>query len=79
MDAAELLALYDWAPGKCFRHPELGEVETAHLTHLHPRHGSAKDVRACRSCVLDLEEERRRAAERAGGEYQPGRAGDGDG
>lgn len=78
MDTAALLALYDWAPGRCFRHPELGEVETAHLKQLHPRRGPAQDVRACKACVLELETERRRAAERAGREYQPGRAGDGD-
>lgn len=75
MEPAELLALYEWAAGICFRHPGLGEVETAHLKTLHPRTGEELDIRGCRECVLILEGQRERASARSGCSYQPGRLG----
>lgn len=75
MDPAALFALYEWKAGLCFRHPEQGEVQTTHLVTLHPRTGEELDIRACHACVLLLEGQRERAAERSGGPYQPGQLG----
>lgn len=75
MAPEEILALYDWRSGTCFRHPNLGRVETAHVKTLHPRTGEGLDIRACKGCVLKLEGERQRAAEQSGGRYRPGRLG----
>lgn len=75
MDSQEILSLYEWTSGVCFRHPSLGETSTATVTTLHPR-GADDDieVRACRACVLDMEAARERAAARAGAPYRPGPA-----
>lgn len=75
MDPAAIFALYEWAAGTCFRHPELGEVQTAHLTTLHPRTGAELDIRGCRDCLLLLERQREQAANRSGTPYQPGQLG----
>lgn len=75
MEPAELLALYEWAAGTCFRHPGLGQVDTAHLKTLHPRTGENLDIRGCQECVLVLEGQRERAASRSGGSYNPGQLG----
>ncbi|MWA08694.1 hypothetical protein [Streptomyces sp. BA2] len=76
MDSEEILALYTWAPGVCFRHPAAGEVETATVKKVHPRHGGEEEVRACRTCVLVIERDRREAALKAGLPYEPGHAGE---
>jgi hypothetical protein len=73
MDSREILSLYEWTPGLCFRHPSRGQVDTTPISTLHPRTGRAMQVRACRACVTDMESARRRAAEKAGVPYQPGR------
>ncbi|WP_327413707.1 hypothetical protein [Streptomyces sp. NBC_01233] len=75
MEPAELLPLYEWAAGTCFRHPGLGQVETAHLKTLHPRTGEELDIRGCRECVMTLEAQRERAAVRSGSVYEPGHLG----
>ncbi|MFI8872532.1 hypothetical protein [Streptomyces sp. NPDC055243] len=77
MDDEAILALYDWALGACFRHPVAGEVETTTVKKVHPRHGGEEEVRACRTCVLAIEDDRRVAALKAGLPYAPGHAGEG--
>jgi hypothetical protein len=78
MDGEEILPLYPWESGTCFRHPQAGEVDTTCIAVLRPQHGDAREIRACRACVLAMECDRRRAAERAGLKYEPGRLADGD-
>lgn len=70
MDDREILSLYQWAPGACFRCA--GDGETTRLQILTPPAGGNYDVRACRDCLLDLEAMTQRAAERAGCTYSPG-------
>ena len=72
MDREQILALYQWAPGTCFRHPATGETDTTLVEVIHPRAAADKEVRACRDCLLALEEIRRRAAEQACVPYSPG-------
>ncbi len=72
MDREQILNLYEWEPGVCFRHPGHGEVMTAHVGTLRPAAGGIQDVRACRECVVELEGERVEAARRLGKEYAPG-------
>lgn len=72
MTPDEILALYDWALGLCFRHPSRGEVDTTPVSTLHPRSEGALEVRACRDCVIEMEDVRQRAADRAGVPYEAG-------
>ncbi|WP_189389162.1 hypothetical protein [Streptomyces sp. SDr-06] len=72
MDSREILSLYEWTPGLCFRHPSRGEVDTTPVSTLHPRNDGALEVRACRDCVVEMEGVRRRAAEKAGVPYEAG-------
>lgn len=76
MDREEILSLYDWQPGVCFRHPGKGEVPTAHVKTIRPRAGGREDVRACEDCILELEAERRTIAGLEGGRYEPGHVGE---
>lgn len=76
MDRQQLLDLYEWEPGVCFRHPGKGEVPTAVVGVIHPRADSEKLVRACVDCVIAIEDMRREEAARSGGEYEPGRLGE---
>lgn len=76
MEREDLLSLYDWAPGMCFRHPLRGEIDTARIETLHPRSAPALEIRACRDCILDLECDRSLAARRAGLSYIPGQLGE---
>jgi hypothetical protein len=76
MDRQQILDLYDWRPGACFRHPSKGEVLTVHVQTIRPPAGGILDVRACEECVLAIEESRSRAAERRGEKYVPGRLGE---
>ncbi|MFJ7111832.1 hypothetical protein ACIQW4_01460 [Streptomyces albogriseolus] len=64
MDRLQILALYDWADGACFRHPCKGTVPTAVVGVLHPPAVGEREVRACAECVIALEEERRERARR---------------
>jgi hypothetical protein len=75
MDDEELLALYRWEPGVCFRHPSKGVVPTAHVETIRPLAGGLQDVRACRECVIDMEKRREALAARSGQAYTPGRLG----
>lgn len=76
MDRDEILALYEWQPGACFRHPSKGEVPTAVVGVFHPREGGERAVRACEDCVIAMEDIRREKAARAGSKYEPGRLGE---
>jgi len=76
MDRQEILDLYDWQPGVCFRHPERGEVPTAVVGVVHPRGTGEKEVRGCGDCVLAIEDMRREEAARSGSEYEAGHAGE---
>ncbi|MCX5158054.1 hypothetical protein OOK39_01900 [Streptomyces sp. NBC_00264] len=76
MDRQQILDLYSWAPGVCFRHPAEGVADTAVVKTIHPRTGPAEDVRACRPCVVAMEATRRVRAMELGLRYEPGRAGD---
>jgi hypothetical protein len=76
MDRQQILDLYEWEPGVCFRHPERGEVPTALVGVIHPRADGEKEVRGCEDCVIAIEDTRREAAARSGSEYRPGRVGE---
>ncbi|MFD5566679.1 hypothetical protein [Streptomyces cadmiisoli] len=74
MDRQQILDLYQWDDGICFRHPSRGPVVTAVVGTIHPRADGEKEVRACRDCVITMEDIRRENAARAGSDYQPGPA-----
>jgi hypothetical protein len=74
MDDEEILALYEWAPGSCFRCARTG-LDTASVKRIDTPAGVRYDVRACRDCVLAIERERQCQAQESGQEYMPGRAG----
>lgn len=73
-DDDEILGLYQWQTGTCFKCAHTG-IDTTRLREITTRAGVRYDVRACRDCVLALEGERRRIAEKQGREYVPGRLG----
>ncbi|MFF6847184.1 hypothetical protein [Streptomyces antimycoticus] len=74
MDRGEILGLYEWAIGVCFR-CATANTATTHLGEIDPPAGDHYDIRACEKCLVELEEERRRYAERTGREYTPGQLG----
>lgn len=76
MNRQQILDLYQWAPGICFRHPAKGEQSTTVVQHVHPRVGPEEDVRACADCVAELEQQRWVAARQEGIPYRPGHAGE---
>ncbi|MER5584144.1 hypothetical protein ABT090_21230 [Streptomyces asoensis] len=76
MDRQQILDLYDWALGICFRHPSRGRVQTAVVGTIHPADDGERQVRGCADCVIAIEDMRREAAARTGGEYVPGRLGE---
>lgn len=78
MDRQQILDLYDWQPGVCFRHPGNGEVPTALVKVVHAIIGE-REVRACEACVIAIEDARREMAARSGREYEPGQVADGTG
>lgn len=75
MERQQILDLYTWDTGICFRHPGSGEVPTTVVGVIHPREGGEREVRACADCVMQLEDMRREEAARAGADYTPGRLG----
>jgi hypothetical protein len=75
MDRKQILDLYQWEPGTCFRHPARGVVATAVVGVIRPE-GGEREVRACEECVLVMEDIRREEAARSGGEYEPGHLGE---
>ena len=64
MDRQQILDLYDWALGVCFRHPSKGEVPTAHVETIRPAAGGIQDVRACADCVVAMHEIQAEASKR---------------
>jgi hypothetical protein len=77
MDRQQILSLYEWRLGVCFRHPCKGEVPTAHVKTIHPRVGDDEEIRACEECVIEMEQELWATAAREGVRYEPGHAGEG--
>ena len=75
MDRQQILDLYTWDPGICFRHPSRGEVPTAVVKTLLVDDGK-HEVRACEECLIAIEDMRREVAARTGAEYVPGNAGE---
>lgn len=75
MDRQQILDLYEWTLGACFRHPTKGEVATAHVETIRPAGGGLQDVRACADCVIAMEEWRERQAAKDGVPYEPGQLG----
>ncbi|MET9222286.1 hypothetical protein ABZX65_26470 [Streptomyces sp. NPDC003300] len=71
MDDEDITRLYLWATGSCFRCAR-SRVETTSLNQIDTPAGVRYDVRACRACVIDLEYERMRRADRLGARYMPG-------
>ncbi|MEV4783945.1 hypothetical protein AB0K53_00575 [Streptomyces tuirus] len=78
MERQQILDLYEWSSGVCFRHPERGPVATVCVKTIRPRGVGQHEVRACEDCLIAMEDIRREAARRAGSEYEPGRVGEGD-
>lgn len=78
MNRQQILDLYEWSLGICFRHPGKGEVPTIHVKTIRPQAGGRQDVRACAECVLALEETKAAAAARRGRPYEPGLVADDD-
>ena len=58
MDCQQILNMYEWSDGVCFRHPSKGTVPTAHVKTIRPPAGGIQDIRACAECVLAMEKER---------------------
>ncbi|MFJ9740788.1 hypothetical protein [Streptomyces sp. NPDC101166] len=76
MDRQQILDLYDWKPGVCFRHPSRGEVCTTVVGVIHPQAAGEREVRGCKDCVIAIEDMRREAAARSGSDYEPGHLGE---
>ncbi|MFJ9633863.1 hypothetical protein ACIRU8_39825 [Streptomyces sp. NPDC101175] len=55
MERQQILDLYEWGDGICFRHPGKGEVPTAHVETIRPACGGLQDVRACVECVIEMQ------------------------
>ncbi len=72
LTASEILALYQWADGSCFRCAGRG-VPTAVVGSVHPPDlPGAVLLRACQMCTGLMEAERAHAALRVGAAYVPG-------
>lgn len=69
-----VLAAYGWAIGDCFKCAKDGAL-TTQIGKITAPNGDRYVVRACEACVVAMEEERRRWAERRGHGYQPGSIG----
>jgi len=76
MDRQQILDLYTWRPAICLRCPSKGIVDTTIVGVVHPRDDGEWEVRACRNCVVQMEDIRREEAARSGSEYAPGHLGE---
>lgn len=72
MDRQQILDLYEWALGICFRHPARGEQPTIHLKTIRPAAGGLQDVRACQTCILEIESQHATTAAAESTPYTPG-------
>jgi len=70
----DVLSYYDWQPGNCFKCARQ-KVPTTPVSRVTAQCGKRYTVRACQQCLLEMEAQRKRAAERKGEEYMPGRVG----
>jgi hypothetical protein len=77
MAGHQILDLYEWASGDCFR-CSTPALPTTSLSELGTPDGRCHEVRACRLCVLAMEYERREYANQTGREYVAGRVGKAD-
>ncbi|MGW1135819.1 hypothetical protein [Streptomyces griseoluteus] len=75
MNRQQILDLYTWRAGVCFRHPDRGEVPTTLVKVLHPLDTDEHPLRACEDCVVAIEDTKRETAKRTGGTYEPGQVG----
>lgn len=71
MTPNEILTLYKWTLGDCFR-CAMTDLYVARIDSITTPAGDEYTLQACGSCVLIMEEERRRYAERRGDRYVPG-------
>lgn len=76
MDRQQILDLYEWSDGVCFRHPARGDQPTTVVGVVHPRLEGEREVRACEDCVIAMEDIRREGAARSGTSYEPGHLGE---
>jgi hypothetical protein len=74
MTDEQILALYDWETGRCFRCSRSG-IDVTRISGIDTPSGDQYSVHACRDCVLAMEAERRRRAGREERPYRPGRIG----
>lgn len=72
--SVHVLNLYRWDAGDCFRCASR-DVSTTFLDEVLTPIGDTYLIKACQSCVLEMEEERRRHAARRGVPYRPGALG----
>jgi hypothetical protein len=75
MQRQQILDLYEWRLGPCFRHPSKGQVPTTVVGTIHPQGDGEREVRGCEDCVIAMEDIRREVAARAGEDYEPGQLG----
>ena len=75
MDRDQILSLYAWDEGICFRHPGKGVTATTVVKRIRTRDEAEYEVRACEECLIGLEDIRREEAARSGSEFEPGHAG----
>ncbi|MGW0032144.1 hypothetical protein ACWDXD_20240 [Streptomyces sp. NPDC003314] len=69
-----ILALYDWTTGACFRCGRT-DLFVTRVDEIVTPGGELYELSSCGACVLVMEEERRRFAERRGRTYEPGSLG----
>lgn len=76
MDRQQILDLYEWQLGVCFRHPARGEQPTTPVGVIHPEGEGEREIRGCADCVVTMEDIKREDAARSGCEYEPGHLGE---
>jgi hypothetical protein len=74
MTDEQILALYEWRIGDCFRCARTS-LPTTRMAEIGTAAGARHPIRGCKKCVLALEMERRHDAARRGTTYVPGGVG----